>query len=289
MIDDNQFSAAVQGSKENYVYHEICLWLPYNPQAIDDISNDMQIQGYRTDRPIVLFEGKILDGRHRYEAALKVGVEPTYVNFNGTEQEAVDYVTSENVNRRHLNNQEKEFFYVQRAEALGVRRREDSLKQNTTVPSFDGTAPSAQDHADSLGVGRATIERWEKNRKDIKSDPVLSHKMVTPAGYKEAKTELKRRRKKPRMPVVPPYNLNEAMGAVKGIAQMYGKQYEGSTREASQVLVDRVIEGHDFDSIGLSIARDYAKWFLRFKEVLDFAEPEIKAFLNDKPDLKSVD
>lgn len=288
MIDDNQFSAAVQGSKENYVYHEICLWLPYNPQAIDDISNDMQIQGYRTDRPIVLFEGKILDGRHRYEAALKVGVEPSYLNFNGTEQEAIDYVTSENVNRRHLNNQEKEFFYVQRAEALGVQSRGGDRKSEIN-PTFVGMVPSAKDHADALGVTDRTVERWEKDRKDMKADPVLSHKMVTPAGYKEAKTELKRRRKKLRMPVVPPYNLNEAMGAVKGIAQMYGKQYEGSTREASQVLVDRVIEGHDFDSIGLSIARDYAKWFLRFKEVLDFAEPEIKAFLNDKPDLKSVD
>lgn len=284
MIDDNQFSAAVQGSKVNYVYHEICLWLPYNPQAIDDISSDMQIQGYRTDRPIVLFEGKILDGRHRYEAALKVGVEPSYLNFNGTEQEAIDYVTSENVNRRHLNNQEKEFFYVQRAEAFGVRTKADNQHTPSGV-----SIPTQGEHADALGVGQRTVSRWEKDRKDMKADPVLSHKMVTPAGYKEAKTELKRRRKKPRMPVVPPYNLNEAMGAVKGIAQMYGKQYEGSTREASQVLVDRVIEGHDFDSIGLSIARDYAKWFLRFKEVLDFAEPEIKAFLNDKPDLKSVD
>ena len=56
------------------------------------------------------------------------------------------------VDRGHWNSQEKEYFYVKRAEALGVRKREDSLKQNTTDPSFEGTVPSAKEHADALGV-----------------------------------------------------------------------------------------------------------------------------------------
>ena len=56
------------------------------------------------------------------------------------------------VDRGHWKSQEKEYFYVKRAEALGVRKREDSLKQNTTDPSFEGTVPSAKEHADALGV-----------------------------------------------------------------------------------------------------------------------------------------
>ena len=72
--------------------------------------------------------------------------------FNGTRQEAIDFVTMRQVDRGHWNSQEKEYFYLKRAEALGVRKREDSLKQNTTDPSFEGTVPSAKEHADALGV-----------------------------------------------------------------------------------------------------------------------------------------
>jgi transcriptional regulator with XRE-family HTH domain len=143
------------------------------------------------------------------------GINPTYTTFKGTEQEAWDYVSATNVDgTRHINNKEKEFFYVQRAEALGVRRREDSLKQNSTDTSNDATVPSQENHADSIGVSRPTITRWERDRREIKSDPELAAKAVTPEGYQEAKAEVKRRRV-----VVPDYRVDDAMGAIKGISE----------------------------------------------------------------------
>ena len=95
-----------------------------------------------------LYQGKILDGRHRYEAARKAGVDAHFQDFIGTKGQAIKYVTSENVKRRMLTSREKEFFYVQRADALGVRKREDSLKQNSTDVSNDTTAPSQEEHAE---------------------------------------------------------------------------------------------------------------------------------------------
>jgi hypothetical protein len=196
MDDDEYFKELIEAtSSSDWGYHEICKWLPYKPETIDDIANDMVANGYRQDRPIMLYEGSILDGRHRYEAALKSGAEPIFVEFQGSVVDAIAYVTSENVARRHLNSREKEFFYAQRADALGVRKREDNLKQNTSDPSNDGSVPSASDHADSLGVAKPTVERWEKDRKEIKSDPVLSQKAKTPEGYQEAKKEVQKRRK----------------------------------------------------------------------------------------------
>lgn len=176
-------------------YHDICLWLPYKEELVDEIADDISRNGYREDKPIILYQGKILDGRHRYEAARKAGVDAHFQDFIGTKGQAIKYVTSENVKRRMLSSREKEFFYVQRADALGVRKREDSLKQNSTDPSNDGTAPSASEHADSLGVARPTVERWEKDRKEIKADPELSNKAKTFEGYVEAKKEVQKRRK----------------------------------------------------------------------------------------------
>jgi transcriptional regulator with XRE-family HTH domain len=190
MDDEAWLNSVVGDAAERWSYHEICKWLPYKPETIDDIANDMVANGYRHDRPVVVYEGLILDGRHRYEAALKAGIDPIFVEFQGTKEEAIAYVTSENVARRHLSNPEKEFFYAQRAEALGVRERKD----NQHTPN-GASSPSQEDHADALGVGHRTVNRWENTRKEIKADPVLSQKATTPEGYQEAKREVQKRRK----------------------------------------------------------------------------------------------
>ncbi|MDB2606073.1 helix-turn-helix domain-containing protein [Planktomarina temperata] len=91
------------------------------------------------------------------------------------------------VERGHWSNEAKEYYYAKRAAALGVRNREDSLKQNSTDVSNDTTVPSQEDHADALGVSRPTIARWEKDRKEIAEDPELAATATTPEGYKEAK------------------------------------------------------------------------------------------------------
>ena len=285
-MDDDEWLASVSTDKPEWQYHEFCLWLPHKPETVEDISNDMAANGFRLDRAITTYEGKILDGRHRYEAALQAGVDPVFVEFQGTKEEAIAYVTSENVARRHLNNQEKEYFYAQRAEALGVQdrggdRQSEEAKSNT---SFDVMVPSQQDHADSIGVSRPTITRWERDRREIKSDPELAAKAVTPEGYQEAKAEVKKRRNV----VVPDYRVDDAMGAIKGIAELFNKRFAGTKEEAASVLVSELIKGCETDDIGLSIARDYVKWFMSFKEVMDIAEPTLSRFLNEQPNLKVV-
>ena len=91
------------------------------------------------------------------------------------------------------------------------------------------------------------------------------------------------------MPVVPEYKLHEAMGALTGMAWLYAKNYKGTSEDAAQVLVDEIVSVcEDGDDIDLSIAKDRVKWFLEFKEALDYAEPKLREFLNDQPNLKIV-
>jgi ParB-like nuclease domain len=55
--------------------------------------------------PIVLFEGQILDGRNRYQACLKAGVEPHFTTYKGDDPCA--FIITKNIRRRHLTSEQK--------------------------------------------------------------------------------------------------------------------------------------------------------------------------------------
>lgn len=116
---------------------------------------------------------------------------------------------------------------------------------------------------------------------DVKKE--LGEGKITPF---EASGKVKER--KASMPVVPEYDVAQTMGALKGIAENYGKRYEGSTEDAALILFEEVVKGYHVDDVGMSISRDYVKWLLKLKKVLDLAEPDLLDFLKDKPNLKIV-
>lgn len=61
---------------------------------VDDIDNNGQRE------PVMIFEGMILDGWHRYRACTSLGMEVTKFEFKG--DDPVSFVMSSNLHRRHL-------------------------------------------------------------------------------------------------------------------------------------------------------------------------------------------
>lgn len=64
-------------------------------------------RGYDTTQPIVMRDGKILDGRHRHSTAIASGVVPSFVAFEGTPDEAVDFVWARHAGRRSMTDDAK--------------------------------------------------------------------------------------------------------------------------------------------------------------------------------------
>ena len=228
-----------------YSYSKPCSSLPYKEAQVKFLTERMKQVGYDDNFPVIIWNGSILDGRHRYNAAELAGVNPNFSVFEGTEQEAWDYVGATNVDgSRHITPQEREFFYVQKARALGVQDRggERGNQYQSGNVSNDTMAPSQADHADALGVSRPTIARWEKTRKEIAADPELSLMASTPEGYKDAKKELRARNAE----VIREF---QSLTEDQKVERMGGEQV---VDEFFQYELDHSIE-KDFDSHACSI------------------------------------
>jgi hypothetical protein len=93
-----------------YDFHPLAVLFPLMESAeFDELVADIKVHGLR--EPIVLHDRKILDGRNRYRACLKAGVEPVVrpliLGNRVADSELVNYVISTNLHRRHLTAQQK--------------------------------------------------------------------------------------------------------------------------------------------------------------------------------------
>jgi N6-adenosine-specific RNA methylase IME4 len=146
---------------------------------LDDLGEDIRINGQV--ETVKLHRGMILDGRNRYTAAGKKGLGVRTEIFEGSDREALAFVCSKNLNRRHLseNDRLRIAANMQRLK-LGANRytREASP---IGEPSFavvsddqDQEAPLSQgERADLLHVSKRSLERadllYEKGAPELKA------------------------------------------------------------------------------------------------------------------------
>lgn len=84
-----------------YEAHELALvFPPMSEPEFAAFKQDIREQGQQ--EAIILYEGKILDGLHRYRACQELGREPRVVRFEGNPRAAAQLVLGRNFHRRHL-------------------------------------------------------------------------------------------------------------------------------------------------------------------------------------------
>lgn len=149
----------------HYEPHEYCLVFPeMAPEQFRRLSADIKANGLLHE--IVLYEGKILDGRHRFRACSENGVEPRFTNYVGTD--AAGFVASENIARRHLSVSQLGMVGANLAEVEGVRASERQValagtRCGQTLPPNGGkveeTGSAASFAAKALGISERSVER----------------------------------------------------------------------------------------------------------------------------------
>jgi hypothetical protein len=164
--------------------------------------------------PILVWKGKIVDGRHRHKACLEAGVEPRYeylvddIPFDKVR----DRVVGKNILRRHLSKGQCAMIAVSLANMTVGGDRGNQYGPSQSPNSDD--AKSMEAAAKSVNVGRTSVA----DAKEVKRDaPDLAEKVARgEMSLNAAKTESRERKgepvkEKPKPPKPKELSLDEVM------------------------------------------------------------------------------
>jgi phage N-6-adenine-methyltransferase len=120
--------------------------------------------------PIWLYEGAVLDGRHRYKACQEFGVEPRFETFEGSDDDAMTFSIAVNLNRRHMTTEQKAALAVsikayesERARARHQERAGRSPVNGGNISTISEDTGKARDKAgEAVGVSGRSVDDAEK-------------------------------------------------------------------------------------------------------------------------------
>lgn len=142
-------------------YHQVTELFPkMSDEDIAALTADIAAHGQH--QPIVLHEGKIIDGRHRHQACVKAGVPPKFTDYTG--DDPIAYVISLNLQRRHLDESQRAM----------VAAKVAAMKQGARTDLAPIGAMSDAGAARLLNVGERSVERAKAVRRNAVPEVVAA-------------------------------------------------------------------------------------------------------------------
>jgi hypothetical protein len=124
--------------------------------------------------PIILYDGKILDGRNRYRACLAAGFEPAVRNGDNWIGDPASFVISRNIRRRHLTAEQKRDLIARLLKAAPEQSDRQIAETVKASPTFVGKV-RAQKEA-SGDVSTVDTRTDKRGRKQLANKPTKKAK-----------------------------------------------------------------------------------------------------------------
>lgn len=135
----------------DFEIHDLCKLFPPMPEdQFNSLIDSIRDHGLLT--PIMLHEGKILDGRHRYKACINLGIEPSFEEYEG--EDALGYVIALNLSRRHLDESQRAMIGARIANLTGAGRPSKEIAHISAITGSDA--------AKMMSVGRRNVVHAKK-------------------------------------------------------------------------------------------------------------------------------
>jgi len=143
-----------------------------SPEAFAELKSDIDENGVR--EKIVVFEGMILDGWHRYSACLELNVKkPPILEFEG--DDPIAYVLSKNFHRRHMDKSQRAFSVAKLVEWQDGAGRPASKSLDAANKFSTSKGLTREEAAGLAGVGVSTID---SAKEATKAEPAVQAAVV---------------------------------------------------------------------------------------------------------------
>lgn len=186
-------------------FHPLCELFPLiEGEEFDALCEDVQQHGLL--EPITTYDGAIIDGRNRYRACKKTGIEPKYTEWNG-KGSLLGFVVSKNIRRRHMNSGQLAFLTVECEKIIAneIKEKEkERLKeprntnknQKQTCEKIHKSRDALKEAAELTGTNRHYVADAKKILKDNPEEAkkVMSGEKTLSEAKHEIKQEEKRKR-----------------------------------------------------------------------------------------------
>lgn len=130
-------------------FHPIADIFPLmNDEELRQLTADIEMHGQR--EKIIVFDNRIIDGRNRFLACERLGIETEVFIYEGDESRILDFVVSLNLHRRHLSESQRALVAARLASMERGRPQKN--------PSIEGLLSQKQ-AAEKLNVSVASVER----------------------------------------------------------------------------------------------------------------------------------
>jgi len=171
-LKDKETDSAAVGELEQHSVGS--LFPPMADEQFAELRTSMETRGFLPQYPIIIHEGKVLDGWHRHQAAALAGVVPVYTDYK--DDDPVGFAMSANLQRRHLTDDQRSVI------AGELAAFEPSMTTSEAAASVSVTASKAnrgrklagrsEKLADAVRTGELSLIQAER----ISDDPRLLKK-----------------------------------------------------------------------------------------------------------------
>ena len=177
-----------------YQLHELAhLFPPMSEEEFLELKSDIKRNGLLES--IVLYQGEIIDGRHRYKACEELGIEAEFEEYEG--DAPAGYVVSKNMMRRNLNSSQKATVAV---DMLPFFEEEAKIRMSLGGQGTQKIADlgeARQQVADAFGTNRQYVSDAKKLKEEnpeafdaVKRGEMNLHQVAKEARKKERKARI---------------------------------------------------------------------------------------------------
>jgi hypothetical protein len=252
-----------------------------------DLVADIRAHGLR--QPVVVFEGKIIDGWHRYRACFAAGVEPHFEAL--ATADPVAFVLSANMHRRHLTGSQRAAAVVACSEWAEVGHNQHS---GGSEPGSDPQTPrqcselaTESKMAEAAGVSERTIRHAKRAHEAGLGDAVRDGKVTAKHAAELAKLPEPERAAALEAPATKPVKAAAGMEQENAELRARVQELQGQVDELSALLEEaqRDLEAAQRTLDAEDLLDQFRKEIHRAHETARIASSRSRGLMNENADL----